>query len=482
MSSLNRRNTPVAPILHLTLFPNPAANSVRSTSAHVRRCCCLASLQSLLDRIQDPICPAPWLHTVSPSLARSLARSPLTLFGPATTLRRTAFPSPPFLPPPSIDPGPDFPPLPSTSKVDSSQEIVASPGALKNVATYLNVAFTNLSTVIHGSNGFIADNLGLDPNIVYYSGLAAVLLALPLTMSRRYGWSLGRQPLSPYSSMSGPPAITDEDFSYITSQDLDTAPDHYYPPSRTAAPPDPEDDIILIKHKGVTYPAHFPAYSIGDGKLQVADVKQRAALMMDLPSRVALRMKLIYKGRQLKDHEAPIREYGVKNNSELMAVISEIEEASSPSSEEMVIVDAPKEESKSKTKKSKKKKSGKKKGDTGSSITSSSPRTSTSTLASPKSPVDPSTLTGPMKVLYDLGTEFTTKWLPLCEQYIAAPPSEAKKREEEHRKLSETIMQQIVLKLDSVESEGIAEVRARRKELVKHVQDTLKRLDAAKDS
>ncbi|KAH6889691.1 BAG domain-containing protein [Thelonectria olida] len=300
-------------------------------------------------------------------------------------------------------------------------------------------------------------------------------------MSRRYGWSLGREPLSPYSSMSGgAPAVTDEDFSYITSQDLDTVPDQYYARPHSAAPPDPEDDILLIKNKGVTYPAHFPAYSIGDGKLQVTDVKQRAALMMDLPSRTARRIKLIYKGRQLKDPEAPVREYGVKNNSELMAVLSEIEETSSPSSEEMVIVDAPERESKPKTKKGKKKRSGKKKGDTGSSAASSSPRTSTSTLASPKSPVDPSTLTGPMKVLHELASEFNTKWLPLCDQYCASTPPDSKKREEEHRKLSETVMQQIILKLDGVDSEGIPEVRTRRKELVQHVQATLKRMDIAK--
>lgn len=365
--------------------------------------------------------------------------------------------------------------------MDSSQEIVASAGALQNVTSYLNGALANLSVVLQDSNGYITENLGVNPTLVY--SVAAVLLAVPLTMSR-YGWSIGREPLSPYTSMSGGvPPVTDEDYSYITSQDLDPASDDYYPPrSHSAGLPEPEDDILIIKNKGVTYPAHFPAYSIGDGKLQVGDVKLRVCHMMELPSRTSRRIKLIYKGRQLKDSDAPVREYGVKNNSELMAVLSEIEDPGSPSSEEMVIVDAPKEPSKSKSKKNKKKRSGKKKGDAGSSIASSSPRTSTSTLSSPKSPIDPSTLTGPLKALHELATEFNTKWLPLCDQYCASAPADPKKRDEEHRKLSETVMQQIVLKLDGVDSEGNPDVRARRKELVQHVQETLKRLDAVKAS
>jgi hypothetical protein len=87
-----------------------------------------------------------------------------------------------------------------------------------------------------------------------------------------------------------------------------------------------------------------------------------------------------------------------------------------------------------------------------------------------------------MKVLDDLAVEYQIKWLPLCSDYIESPPSDPKKREEEHRKLSESIMMHIMLKLDGVEAEGMPEVRARRKELVRQVQKTLKDLDIAKES
>ena len=43
-------------------------------------------------------------------------------------------------------------------------------------------------------------------------------------------------------------------------------------------------------------------------------------------------------------------------------------------------------------------------------------------------------------------------------------------------------MMHIMLKLDGVEAEGMPEVRARRKDLVKQVQKTLKDLDTAKES
>ncbi|KAG5928002.1 hypothetical protein E4U42_001428 [Claviceps africana] len=361
-------------------------------------------------------------------------------------------------------------PSPTDDKVDSSQPIAATSGAFQNFTSYLNGTLASLGTAFQGSNEYISETLGVAPSLVY-SGLAA-LVALPLTMSR-YGWSLNREPSSPYSSTTaGVPAVTDEDFSYITSKDLE---DPSFLGTRSGAgAPSVEDDVLIIKNKGITYPTHFPAYTIGDGKLRVKDVRDRAGLMMDLSERDTRHIKLLYKGQQLKESAAPVRDYGVKNKSELMAVLADARDDGSTSGEEMVIVD---DCSAARPKKRKnKKRGGKTRG--GGDLASSSPRDGTPNVnGAPPSPEE-----GLMKRLDELSDEFSLNLQPLCKAYIAAPPKDKKQRIDEHRKLTETVLANILLKLDEVDTQGIAEVRARRKELVRGVQEVLKSLDAAKAS
>jgi hypothetical protein len=358
--------------------------------------------------------------------------------------------------------------------VDSRQAVVATSGAFQNLSSYINGTFANFSNAFQGSSEYISETLGVPPTIVY-SSLAAVLA----TMS---GYYYARPSLSPYSSTAGgPPNVTEDDYSYVTSQDLDEPihdPRRFQ--SNSNASPDPEDDVLLIKNRGITYPAHFPAYTIGDGKLQVKDVKNRVGLVMDLGDRTLKRVKLLYKGRELKDSSAPVREYGVKNKSEIMAVVPEGFE-SSASDEEMVVVGEA--DSGKKTKGRKKKKPKKKAEKAAHGVdgeSASSPRDSNSTFDSPNSPPAGGAGAESMRKLDELATEFRTQWLPLCVQYTASTPKDAKKREEEHRRISESVLQHIILKLDGVETDGIDEVRNRRKAVVKEVQEVLKGIDAAK--
>jgi len=403
---------------------------------------------------------------------------------------------------------------------------------------------------------------GLSSAAIYTTAGALLLLGLvPAVASRsisgsktskgkgskmsRYGWST-RQGLSPFSSGFGQgiPDVTEDDFSYITSEDLQDNTidrpydryahhiDHYAhsaPGPRSSfihsapiprgsfsnyqEPPRPEDDVMLIKCKNVTYPARFPAYSIGDGQLLVDDVRERIKILLDISERQARRMRLYYKGRQLNSLHVPVREYGVKNNSEVLVVIGEGGESGGDSSEEIVVVGThdsylPASE----PTKSRKKRRGRQRDDRGgprdsgsslgldfpfedgsrrrgkSTVRTQSPaRSSVSGLSGASGASGASSLPpvtgrpgGPIEKLNEISSNFNTTLLPLCLTFTVSPPTDPKKRDDEHRRLSETVLAQVLLKLDGVDTSTEDGARARRKELVNQVQKVLKGLDDAK--
>lgn len=394
------------------------------------------------------------------------------------------------------------------------------------VQAYVNTGFDRLA----GATEYLESATGYSPTTLYSTAAAGILVlaAIPAVATRnknkgapaksakmsRYG-SLTRDGLSPFGSSLGDgtiPAITDDDYSYITSEDLqnqryDVPRAHAHahraydaePIARTAHVRTPEDDIMLIKHRDVTYPEHFPAYSIGDGKLLVADVMERVKWVLDLSDRDHKKIHLFYKGRHIRDHELPVREYGVKNNSQVMVVLGDNPpDSSGDSSEEIVVVEPPREE------RERPKKSRKSKKQRGRRQDDREPRESGSSILGLEVPVEddrrrgtsrvrtqsPSNLSavsgasaaaavpgGPIDKLNSIAGHFNAKLLPLCLQFTAAPPSDRKKREDEHRRISETVMQQVILKLDEVDTGGEDTARARRREIVRHVQDVLKRMD-----
>ncbi|KAI3399285.1 hypothetical protein diail_7239 [Diaporthe ilicicola] len=425
-------------------------------------------------------------------------------------------------------------PLP---KVASGSSTLASSGAAQIAGHIANLTSSlvnqlppSVQTTIDSASQYIESTTGVNPTVFYSSAAAAAVLlgAIPTvyaksTSSRldkdrdangkkmsRYGWSgRDRGGLSPFTSnlgRDGVPAVTDEDYSYITSEDLENhglEGEHKREPmdrsrhyTRSTGGPSlvfDEDDILLIKNKGITYPEHFPAYSIGDGKLLVGDVRERAQMVMKLSDRKARKVKLLYKGRQLKIDEEPICEFGVKNNSEILVVLPDgDDDESTESSEEVVVVGSKDAEGRSKKSKSGKKRRSKKKDRSSTSPRDSNlevPRQDGAGASRPQSPASgvsggsaAAAPGGPIEKLNTIKSHFTTQLLPPCMQYTANPPSDPKKREDEHRKLSETVMQQVLLKLDEVETNGEEEARAKRKELVRIVQDVLKGLDDAKGS
>lgn len=85
----------------------------------------------------------------------------------------------------------------------------------------------------------------------------------------------------------------------------------------------------------------------------------------------------------------------------------------------------------------------------------------------------------PLEEIDFLTHKFRTELHPQGLEFISNTPTDAKKRDFEYRRSSETILTQILLKLDVIDTEGDFEARMKRKELVKEVQSFLNDLDKA---
>lgn len=85
----------------------------------------------------------------------------------------------------------------------------------------------------------------------------------------------------------------------------------------------------------------------------------------------------------------------------------------------------------------------------------------------------------PIEEIDFLFHKFRTELVPQGLEFISNTPADAKKRDIEYRKISETILTQILLKSDAVYTEGDLAARMRRKEIVQEVQGFLNDLDIA---
>ncbi|EGC40971.1 BAG domain-containing protein [Histoplasma capsulatum var. duboisii H88] len=391
--------------------------------------------------------------------------------------------------------------------------------------------------------------------------LAALLLAVIVAMT----WNPWRERSSPYRNTS-PPTVTNEDYSYVTVDDADyTSARHNLGYSSadpqsgrhplTVADDESEPDVIILKYRGKTYRLNFPAYSIGDGLTTVGSVKLAAANALDVAD--TRQIKLLYKGRVLRDDSARARDVGLKQNSATMCVVSNI--LPETSSEESLVTPAYYETSEAAEQSSspprangasggggrKKRRQKKRKNNNDdknknasndtqasaqstskpfaipierhhqqhpqrapqqqqsppSSYTSNSPNlsappsvaastdyrptSSASASASPRPSRVPKPspnlnfVGAPQEKLSLLSSYFHDSLEPLLREFIQHPPGDQKTRDVEHRKLSETTMMQVILKVDGIEVDGNEEARQQRKTLIVTVQNLLKLLDEA---
>ena len=352
--------------------------------------------------------------------------------------------------------------------------------------------------------------------------LASVLLPLVVLlffMSRYWPNSGGRY--SPFALSGGPPPrVTNDDFHYIDDDEADRLgrrqDDGYgfpssHPPRPSRVEPDLAPDILILKHMGTTYPLHFGAFDIAEGRLRVGDVRRLAA--RETKTDDYRRIKLLYKGRSLKDDRRECRDENLKQNSTIMLVISseshrnDGNESSSSASSSItangldqgprVDVDGTiigdREPRKRKGHRGGKKKKGRDSaqtspresgflappGSTANRAPSSHRQPSPSPHRAPSPAPPPKKPSTPTEALAMISNEFHRDWVPLCEKFMDNPPNDTKARDFEYKKLSEGILAQVILKLDGVETEGDNALRARRKELVTETQSWLTDLDKA---
>ncbi|KAJ5409915.1 uncharacterized protein N7487_004274 [Penicillium crustosum] len=334
--------------------------------------------------------------------------------------------------------------------------------------------------------GPLAQKLPFTPDnqpIALFAAVAVCLFTI-VVMSWRNPLKMLRR--SPSYAPASNPHVSDEDFSYITPSDI-----------ADSQGGDTDPDIISLRHRGTIYPLRFRAYAIDDGVLTIGDLREAAAESTGAGDPNCVR--LLYKGKLLKNNARTCKAEGLKQHSEVLCVVSEAgagspSDASDDGHNIPVIASAPAppplprptsagDASSPPTSLSGKSKSSRKKKRNG----KKSPKPllhlghhglhRQATQAPPAPPPNLKLLHTPLEQVTALAGWFEQEMKPLCEEYIANPPSDPKKRDYEHKKLSETILAQIQLKADGIEPNGDEVARSARRALIKDTQAVLSELD-----
>lgn len=251
-----------------------------------------------------------------------------------------------------------------------------------------------------------------------------------------------------------------------------------------------EPDVIALRYRGTIYPLRFPAYAIEDGVLTVGALRLEAAKKVGAP--FPNLVSLVYKGITLRDDNQMCKEKGLKQHSEVQCVIPETDPNTprdiSDYYERGHASSLPQAQSKTTVNKDKKtRRSSSLRGET---ETASSPfPPSQHTLSAPprnlpRPPPNIELLHTAMEQVTALARWFEHEMIPLCDEYIAHPPADIKKRVFEHEKLSETmtILAQVMFKADGIDPNGDETARIASRALIKNAQQVLGQLEAARDS
>lgn len=327
---------------------------------------------------------------------------------------------------------------------------------------------------------------------------------------------------SPYTSarLSERDRTISDLYEYVDSKEIET---HDVPFENDDAP-----DLVHVKYMGSSFPLDFPPYSISESGVTVQEVRRRVAEKLKQDPR---RIRLVYKEKELKIDPYAIKKYGCKQNSEIAVVVtehlndysggldahhsSEDDSGSAVSLKPQTELRRPRGNSSVRHRSDDYKvgpdtgsflhPNGYSQRDTGregrdprrrstspararsKSPAPPSPRTSfvppsprpTPSPAPPKRPppADPKTPLGKVQALQN---QFYDKWMPDCRNFVASPPSDPATRDKEYRRVSESVMRNVIEAADAIDLEGDTVARAERRELLREAQELLKRVDAVK--
>lgn len=306
--------------------------------------------------------------------------------------------------------------------------------------------------------------------------------------SRLGGLVSGRfSPFGRSASSDDSPTVTASDYSYITPDDLDSPTGPTTPGAGT--------DVLIFKHKRAHHPIHFPAGCVASGALTMGAARAACARKLDVAPD---RLRLYFRGRNLTPlpDSAPARDAGLRGDAqcEILCVVADAAPPAATPAEaddddedeaEDDDIDTDRATAAAGATKKKRNRRGKKKSSRKSTGTStptagdggvalpSGTSTPTHTPA-PKPIAKPQT---PMEKLTAIGEHLHDVLAPACVAFASSPPADRTKREFEHKRLGESVLAQVILKLDGVEVEGDEEARQRRRELVREAQGWLNRLD-----
>lgn len=156
--------------------------------------------------------------------------------------------------------------------------------------------------------------------------LLATLLALLFYFARAlmHRSSLGQHyqngGRSPYAAQAKNTDRSMSDlYEYVDDRHNVLAPQH-----RSQQPVFEDDeapDVVHITYRGDSWPIEFPPYSIAEEKVTVKHVRDMVAEHLKMHDQVG-RVRLVYKDKELRRNDVPLRKYGCKQNSEIAAILS----------------------------------------------------------------------------------------------------------------------------------------------------------------